>query len=282
MEDRATETRIVGPMLNVLLLATALSISACGGGSSSSGPDCRFNEAWVNGLCRVEITVTPITQPGGIWRGVDSDGRDVVVFVTVFGKFQFIDGAGNQGSGFLAVGDGGTVASNFRLVTQLGESLADGTAVADCTFSGTLIERQTLTMIENCTTAAGLQFQEMLSLDFDTLYNRDASLAVIAGMYETPVGSILNIASDGVIFVQDAVSGCVTNGQARITLTNANIYFYEYGIDNCIGPDAIWNGSSFSGLAVLDDTLSPESLTVAVIGEVGGVAISLAVENERL
>lgn len=282
MEDKAIETRVFGPILNVLLLAIALSITACGGGGSSSGPDCRFNEAWVNGLCRVEITVTPITQPGGIWRGVDSDGRDVVVFVTVFGKFQFIDGSGNQGSGFLAVGNGDTVASNFRLVTRPGESLADGTTVADCTFSGTMIERQSLTMIEHCITAAGLQFQETLSLNFDTLYNRDASLTIIAGMYETPAGSILNIASDGVIFIQDAVSGCVTNGQVRITLTNTNIYFYEYGIDNCIGPNAIWNGSSFSGLAVLDNTFSPESLTVAVIGEVGGAAISLAVENERL
>ena len=282
MEDRAIETRVIGPMLHVLLLATALSITACGGGGSSGGPDCRFNEAWINGQCRVEITITPIALPGGIWRGVDSDGRDIVAFVTVFGGFQFVDGSGNQGSGNLVVGDGDTVASNFQLVTQLGETFDDGTTVADCTFSGTIIERRSLAMTENCTTAAGLQIQEMLSLDFDTLYNRNASLAIIAGMYETPVGSILNIASDGVIFVQDAVSGCVTNGQAGITLSNANIYFYEYGIDNCIGPDTIWNGSSFSGLAVLDNTFSPELLTIAVIGEVGGVAISLAVENVRL
>ena len=282
MERRAIETHVIGPMLHVLSLATALLITACGGGGSSGGPDCRFNEDWINGRCRVEIIITPITLPGGIWRGVDSDGRDVVAFVTVFGGFQFVDGSGNQGSGNLVVGDGDTVFGNFQLVTQLGETFADGTTVADCAFSGTIIERQSLTMTENCTTAAGLQIQEMLSLNFDTLYNRDASLAIIAGMYETPIGSILNIASDGVIFVQDAVSGCVTNGQASVTLSNANIYFYEYGIDNCIGPDAIWNGSSFSGLAVLDNTFSPELLTVAVIGEVGGVAISLAVENVRL
>ena len=268
---------------NLILTGLLLVMAACGGGGGSVDPDCRLQpDGSVSSGCGVEITVTPITLPGGIWRGVDSDGRDVVAFVTVFGGFQFVDGSGNQGSGNLVVGDGDTVAGNFQLVTQLGETLADGTTVADCTFSGTIIERQSLTMTENCTTAAGLQIQEMLSLDFDTLYNRDASLAIIAGMYETPVGSILNIASDGVIFVQDAVSGCVTNGQASITLSNANIYFYEYGIDNCIGPDAIWNGSSFSGLAVLDNTFSPELLTVAVIGEVGGVAISLAVENVRL
>jgi len=273
--------RFILGILTLTLFTFAL--AACGGGGGSVDPNCRLNpDGSFTGGCGVVIPVTSITLPGGIWRGVDSGGRDVVAFITVFGGFQFVDGSGNQGSGNLVVGDGDTVAGNFQLVTQLGETFADGTAVADCTFSGTIIERQSLTMIEKCTTAAGLQFREMLSLNFDTLYNRDASLAIIAGMYETPVGSILNIASDGVIFVQDAVSGCVTNGQASITLSNANIYFYEYGIDNCIGPDAIWNGSSFSGLAVLDNTFSPESLTVAVIGEVGGVAISLAVENERL
>jgi len=283
MEDREIDTRVIGPILHILLLATALLTTACGGGGSSGGPDCRFNEAWISGQCSIgDIAVTPITLPGGIWRGVDSVGRDVVAFVTVFGDFQFVDGSENQGSGKLVVGDGDTVTSNFQLVTQLGDTFADGTTVADCTFSGTIIERQSLAMTENCTTAAGLQIQEMLSLNFDTLYNRDASLEIIAGMYETQVGSILNITSDGVIFVQDAVSGCVANGQASITLSNANTYFYEYRIDNCIGPNAIWNGSGFSGLAVLDNTASSELLTIAVIGEVGGVAISLVVENVRL
>ena len=131
MEHREIETRVNGPIVHGLLLATALLITACSV-EESGGPDCRFNEAWVNGLCRVEITVTPITQPGGIWRGVDSDGRSIVVFVTVFGKFQFIDGSGNQGSGFLAVGDGDTVASNFQLVTQLGETDVGENTVADC------------------------------------------------------------------------------------------------------------------------------------------------------
>lgn len=280
MDNKTIRTHINNLILTGLLLAMA----ACGGGGGSEpDPDCRLSAdgTTVSPGCG-GITITPITLPGGIWRGVDSDGRDVVAFVTVFGGFQFVDGSGNQGSGNLVVGDGDTVASNFQLVTQLGETFADGTTIADCTFSGTIIERRSLAMTENCTTAAGLQIQEMLSLNFDTLYNRDASLAIIAGMYETPVGSILNIASDGVIFVQDAVSDCVTNGQASITLSNANIYFYEYGIDNCIGPDAIWNGSSFSGLAVLDNTVSPELLIIAVIGEVGGVDISLVVENVRL
>ncbi len=277
MDDKTARSFLNNLVIAMLLLAMA----ACST-ESDAGPDCRYNENWLNGQCRVdEITVTPITIPGGIWRGVDADNRDVVALVTAFGAFQFVDGFGNQGSGNLVVGGGDTVASNFQLVTKRGATFADGTTLADCTFSGTIVERQFLTMTQSCVTTAGLQFQESLLLQFDTLYNRDASLAAIAGVYETPDGSMLSIASDGMIFVQDPVSGCVTNGQVSMTLSNANMYLYEYEIDNCTGTDAIWNGSSFAGLAVLDDRFSPESLIFAVIGEVGAVAISLFVVNQR-
>ena len=262
-------------------LAIAILLSACGGGGGG-GPDCRFNEAWVNGQCTVEIIIPPITIPDGIWRGVDSGGRDVAAFVNRFSSFQFVDGFRNQGSGVLVVGTGDVVDSNFQLVTQLGATFTDGTTAADCTFSGTIIERQTLTVTENCITSTGLQFQEILILTFDALYNRDSSLAIIAGTYQTPIGSTLSIGSDGVIFVQDAISGCVTNGQVGIAVSFANMYFFDYGIDNCIGADAIWNGSSFSGLAFLDNTFSPESLEYAVIGEVGGVPVSVVVRNDRI
>lgn len=263
------------------LIGLAITMAACGGGGGGD-PDCRYDEAWLNGQCTVEITITPITIPDGIWRGVDSGGRDVVAFVSRFRSFQFVDGFDNQGSGFLVVGTGDAVDSNFQLVTQLGATFTDGTTAADCTFSGTIIERQTLTVTKNCMTGKGLQFQEMLVLTFDALYIRDSSLAIIAGMYQTPAGSILSIASDGEIFAQDAISGCVTNGQVRIAVSFANMYFIDYGIDNCVGADAIWNGSSFSGLAFLDSTFSPESLEYAVIGEVGGVPVSVVVRNDRI
>jgi hypothetical protein len=263
-------------------MGLAITMAACGGSSDDGGPDCRFNEAWESGQCSIEIIIPPITMPNGIWRGVDSDGREVVALVDRFSSFQFVDGLGNQGSGFLVVGTGDVVDSNFQLVTQLGATFTDGTTAAECTFSGTIIERQTLTVTENCMTGTGLQFQEMLTLTFDDLYDRDSSLTIIAGAYQTPDGGTLSIGSDGLIFEQDAISGCVTNGQVGIAVSFANMYFFDYEIDNCIGADAIWNGSSFSGLAFLDNTFSPESLEYAVIGEVGGVPVSVVVRNDRI
>ena len=65
-------------------------------------------------------------------------------------------------------------------------------------------------------------------------------------------------------------------------VTSSNMYPYDYDIDNCDGPDAIWNGSSFSGLAILDNTVSPEVLEYAVIGVVGGVQVSVVARNDRI
>lgn len=262
------------------LVGLAITMAACSSGSG--GPDCRFNEAWLNGQCTVEITIPPITIPDGIWRGVDSGGREVVAYVNRFSSFQFVDGFKNQGSGVLVVETGDVVSSNFQLVTQQGATFADGTTAADCTFSGTITARQTLNVTENCRTDTGLQFQEILILTFDALYLRVSSLATIAGMYTTQAGSTLSIASDGEIFVQDNLSGCVTNGQVGIAVSFANMYFIDYRIDNCTGAGAIWNGSSFSGLAFLDNTFSPESLEYAAIGEVGDVPVSVVVRNDRI
>lgn len=264
------------------LIGLAIAMVACGGGGGGDGPDCRYNEDWLNGRCSVGFTLPPITIPDGIWRGVDSGGRDVLAIVNRFSSFQFVDGFKNQGAGFLVVGIADVVDSNFQLVTPLGATFSDGTTAADCTFSGTVIEQQTLSITENCKTSTGLQFNESLILTFDAQYNRSASLAIIAGTYQTPVGNTMSIGSDGAIFEQEAVSGCVTNGQVGIAVSFGNTYFFDYGIDNCTGADAIWNGASFSGLAFLDNTVLPEVLEYAVIGELGGVPISVVVSNDRL
>ena len=256
-------------------------LTGCGSGSSA-GPDCRFNEAWENGQCSAEIPDSAIFLPDGIWRGADSSNRPVTALVNRFGAFQFIDGDGNQGTGTLAVGAGKSVAGSFQLVPQIGRTFADGSTQADCTLSGTLFPRERLALVQDCATSAGFAFQENLSLDFDAVYMRTASLAMIAGAYETPTGSTLSITSAGDIFAQDAASGCVTNGQVQMTVSFTNMYLISYNIDNCAGAEAIWNGASFSGLAYLDNTFAPEILEFAVIGEVGGLPVSVVRSIDRI
>ncbi len=228
--------------------------------------------------------LTPVTKasPGGIWVGIDSDGEQVLAFVTETGGFHFIDEFLNQGSGILSVSNGNDVAGNFQLVTERGFTFSDGTTLADCTLSGTVTERQTMTVTVNCTTTAGLQFQITVALDYDPLYDRDSSLATIAGNYDDGSGIVTNISSDGTIFEQDPVSGCVTNGQVRVIDSAFNAYDFEFGFSNCTGQDAILNGSSFVGIATLDNIVTAEVLIVAATGDVAGTLVSMVIVAERL
>jgi hypothetical protein len=214
--------------------------------------------------------------------GTDSGGDLALALVTETGRFHLIDECGIQGSGILSVSNGNDVSGNFQLVTPSGCTFPDGTTLADCTLSGTVTERQTMSVTANCTTTAGLQDQITLALNYDPIYERDSSLATIAGTYDDGSGIVTDIASDGMIFEQDPVSGCVTNGQVSVIDSAFNAYDFAFGFSNCTGQDAILNGSSFVGIGTLDNTLTPEVLIVAVTGDVAGTLVSVVFVAERI
>ncbi len=222
-------------------------------------------------------------SPGGIWVGIDSDGEIVIVFVTETGRFNFVTEFGNQGSETLSVSNGNDVSGNFQLVTPLfGPTFPDGTTLADCTLSGTVTERQIMSVTVNCTTTAGLQDQITVTpLDYVPIYERDSSLATIAGMYDDGF-VVTDIAADGTIFAQDWFTGCVTNGRVSIINPNFNLYDFQFGYSNCTGPDAILNGTSFIGIGTLDNTIPPDVLLVLVTGDVAGTLVSWFLFGERL
>lgn len=230
------------------------------------------------------ITAVPIASPGGVWRGIDSNLLDIVVLVTETGRFHFLDESESQGSGNLIVSNVDNISANYQYVKPIGFVYPDGTTSADCTLTGTVTERQNMTVATDCTTTAGTQVEATASLNYLAYYDQDSSLAIIAGNYSTPTGSVMSIAADGIIFVQDAVTGCIVNGQVSIIDTAFTAYDIQYGISNCIGQDAFWNGSSFTGLAVLDNS-SPSSadfLPFALTGDVQGSLVSLFLRNFRL
>lgn len=226
----------------------------------------------------------PVTNasPGGFWIGTDSSGGDILAVVTETGRFHFLTLADlSQGSGILSVSNGNNVNGNFQLVTQLGRVFADGTTLADCTLAGTVTERQTLTVTVNCTTTLGLQQQSTATLSYDNGYDRDSSLATIAGNFQG-ISAVLNITSGGVIFSQDAATGCVINGQVNIIDAAYGAYDFGFTYGNCLGQAAILNGSSFSGIAALDNTVNPEALIVTATGEVAGVLVSFIQILDRI
>lgn len=268
-------------LARILTACTVLALSGCSS-SGSDGPDCRYNADWLNGRCSVDFNFDFPAIADGIWRGTDASGQPVVALISRISEMQYIDGNGRVGSGFLAVDTNDSVGSGFQLISQRGNPFADGSTVADCTFSGSLIERSRLMVTEDCTTTAGTQFVENLNLVFDALYEQISALSTIAGLFETPTGDILDIAADGVFFSQIAASGCVINGQVTIIVGAANLYRYQYNMNNCTGKDLLFNGSVFSGFAILDNGASPEVLLFAVTGDVSGSPEAVVAGNNRL
>lgn len=102
------------------------------------------------------------------------------------------------------------------------------------------------------------------SLAYDALYDRDSSLATIAGSFSGPSGTVINVDAKGSIFSQDAATGCVVNGMASIINANYNVYRVQYTYGNCTGDLAALNGATFAGLATLDNSVAPEQVIVAV------------------
>ena len=91
-----------------------------------------------------------------------------------------------------------------------------------------------------------------------------------------------DIAADGTIFEQDPVSGCVTNGQVSVINPAFNAYDVQIGFSNCTGQFAILNGTSFVGIAILDNSVIPEVLIVAATGNIAGILVSFVSVSERL
>ncbi len=265
MINRSYRSNFVGPFIAAIMMIAVSSCGGGGGGGATPPPPPPAN-----------------VSPGGLWIGVDSNGGDIVAIVTETGRFHFLtlDDL-SQGSGIISVSNVNNLSGDFQLVTQLGFVFADGTTLANCTLSGTVTERQTMTVTVNCTTTAGLQSQSTATLNYDASYDRDSSLAAIAGNYQG-ISAVLNITGDGTIFSQDAATGCVVNGQVGIIDAAFNAYDFGFTYNNCLGQEAILNGSTFSGIAALDNTGNPEVLIVTATGTVGAVLVSFIQALDRI
>ena len=217
---------------------------------------------------------------GGIWEGTDSDGTEIVALSTDSGRFHWLAETGDQGFGTGSV-SGSVVTLNYTLVAPLDFTLFDGSASATCSGTGTIQERQTLAVTVDCTTSLGGTLSTSASLTYNSLFDRDSALSVIAGNYEDE-GLVFNINADGVIFEQDPIFGCVLGGKVTIIDPNFNAYDVSLSVSNCVGQASILNGSTFTGLAILDNTESPEVLFAGLTGTVAGVTFAIVFDVPRV
>lgn len=248
----------------IVFLGLAMFLGACGGGGYGGGGDGGYGDA------------PPVTNQaiGGAWVGTDGNGLEILGLSTETGRMHWLAPAtGEQGFGTGTV-SGSNVTINYTYVAPFGYTLADGSTFATCTATGTIQQRQSLAVTISCSTGNGGSFNNSATLAYDSLYDRDSSLATIAGNYDD-FGNVLNVSSSGVIFEQIPATGCVVNGQVSIIDSRYNSYDVSITYSSCAGANAILNGATFTGLGILDNTVSPEQAIVGMTGDVGGVTFSI-------
>lgn len=249
--------------LSLLLLA------ACGGGGSvdlsGGGP----------------ITPFPDQAMGGAWSGTDNNGLQVFALSTDSGRLHWVvPSTGEQGFGTGSV-SALSVTINYTYVAPFGFTLPDGSNSATCSGGGTIEERVSFYSDVICTTTLGGSFNNTATLNYDSLYDRDSSLALIAGNYDD-FGLTINVTASGQVFEQDPASGCVINGQISIIDSQYNAYDVSITYSNCLGTAAVLNGSTFSGLGILDNTVAPEVAIIGLTGDVGSETYSVVYSLPRL
>lgn len=267
---------ITGPC-RLLGLGLVASFLGCGGGGGGGAP-----------ATSLAPPPPPVNQsPGGIWIGTDSEGDDIIALITEAGRFHFLETTTlAQGSGNASVSNGNDITASFRFVPPVGFVFADGSTFSDCTVTGTVAERTSLSGTVNCTSSLGNQSSVTVNLAYDTLYDLNSSLGTFAGTWtdaSAPGIDIVNVDSLGVIIGQDGSgSNCIYSGQVSLIDANFNAYDVEWTYSSCIGNAAILNGVSFSGIGAIDNTVTPVNFILGATGFVQGNESSLILVYERI
>jgi len=256
------------PAIFGMFIAVSVMV-ACGGGGG--GP--------VEGIAPPPVNNV---SPGGFWLGFDNEGETVLAFVTETGRVQLLADGGAQGPGQLTVSNGNEVSGEFQLVTQVGFSFPDGSTLSNCTLSGTVVERQTMSVSAVCTTTLGAVDQfTVMPLVYQEVYERDSSLATVSGLFDGRV-VVTDIAADGTLFAQYSINDCVANGRVSIINSDFNLYDVQFTMNNCTGIYDVLNDVSFSGMGILDNTNVPEQFVAPAIGDSSGRLVSWFIFGDRL
>ncbi len=143
--------------------------------------------------------------------------------------------------GTLTVANGNEVTGTGRLYAMPGETLADGSTVADLTISSGTVSGGV--SFDFSLTAAGQTSTG--STVYDTDYDRGSDLATVAAVYTTfsifGSASSFTVDAAGVISGQSA-AGCVLSGQVSVIDALFNAYDVQLGVASCGASDGTYVG----------------------------------------
>jgi hypothetical protein len=232
--------------LQIVPLIAAATLVACGGDSAPP--------------------VNPIqgVSPGGIWRGTESaSGLAITGLVDETGAADFIRADGAQFRGQVFTSDN-SISLTADAYAEGDKTFADGSTRGSWSMTGTIQERQTITATTTFVTAVGSSAQGTIALRFDQLYDRPSSLAAVAGEFAQVNGLPYSIYPDGSISQSALI--CEASGQISIIDSAYNLYHVQL-TNSCDNGSGGHNVSNVSGLATLDNTVSPERLVLGLTGD---------------
>ncbi|MDH3576277.1 MAG: hypothetical protein OEO71_00470 [Gammaproteobacteria bacterium] len=267
-------------LLNFLLI----SLTGCGGGSGGSAiPQI----AGPNGPSGIQ-------SPGGIWFGRDSANESVVLYIAETGMLRAT--LHPQGSIIPSFGGGTVSVSSNNVVTGTLEVRGDlvlpmGLRSEDlgCAISGSVQERQVLTVDVTCSDSGGVVYEEALQLMYDpNVYERDSSLDDLAGEYTLefqPDTNSLSIAVDGTLFgTFNNGAQCLVEGSG--TVIDAEYTFIEvtWTMSGCTNQIGNYEGTQMSGFALVNPapTGRPGSYYFLLTGQSPDGLYSISVLYERV
>lgn len=208
--------------------------------------------------------------------GTDTSVNESVVgIITEAGDAEFIDSSGIQYVGTV-VTTGNSVTGNIRGFPPLGGAFADGSTYGTGTVTGTIAARQSFNGHTTFTTTKGTTYTGTLTLTFNALYNVPSSLSTIAGNYtDSATGDVVTIGSNGSVFSQSAVTGCVVNGTVTVINPSYNAYEFQLSYANCSGVYVVYNGLTVTGLGTFDNATSPVEVIAGGTGSIGGLSYGI-------
>ena len=228
-------------------------------------------------------------SPYGFWEGtVDfTTGESLAISGVIAENNEaiFVLEDGQMLWGVASVTDRDQMAVDFTWAvppfTETPGGAIDGTGALLCT----VVERVSMDCTFTSTSRVGEEFEGVAGVSYEDLYERDSSIAAIAGNWtDSETGEeLLSIDGAGRIFSQDPVSGCILSGTVRPIDTAYNAYDVVLTIDGCNVDFAELNGVRFDGLGALVDDLQPEdTLIMALHTDIMGFAVGLPAEYRRL
>jgi hypothetical protein len=256
------------------VLAVVGTAAACHGSSSSN-------------------TATDQQVPFGIFSGTDASGNAVTAIIDTAYSAVFISAAKNsagqlvytQYTGVLVQALQSSVDGTLHGYPQALQTFADGNDFGIGTLGGIVTTNTSLSGTFQFTTVPttppgqppvstpATTTSTTWTLSFDSIYNTAGTLSAIAGNYadatldDPSSGATVSITSSGAVTAQAPATGCALTGQINASTESNDIYTVTLSYASCTNASSVLNSIQFTGFAILNTSVSPAEVTIAVTGE---------------